>query len=561
MFSHQRNFKPPFPPKGKACEFCGKQFKFQSNLIVHRRSHTGEKPYKCHLCDHACSQASKLKRHMKTHKKISPSNVAPPITSTGSSSPSSDTQDDGSASNILKSVAQYITDTKSSGGNTSDEDEGDCELEEEEAEERARMEREDQEREKESERERERDQDQEDREEPMENSLDMPMGEEASTEFSSNDSNKDKEEDGPPSLLSEVMKNTGLGDIPQYTEAFRQAMAESRERNNSFSASQRSPSIEDGASDKDGSRDGMDDPRQRSPSVSQHSPSIGHRSPSIGHRSPSIGGRSPTGSSHLDRHPSTSPPSLHSSLESHYARLHEVEQSLHPSHHMESTSAMRELEIVAKRIKVEPTSPSSWVQTATDAAALPRPRSDPYLFPQTSENSPTATNGNLSSYYRHKHHLDMDGPTALPGLPRYSPMMHKSPHPKGPLQGGSRRNDQCEYCGKIFKNCSNLTVHRRSHTGEKPYKCNLCSYACAQSSKLTRHMKTHGQGAKEVFKCEVCGMPFSVYSTLEKHMKKSHWGAIKGTAPKPEPVNASQFTSPHKTTSPSQFSPLISPNQ
>lgn len=28
-----------------------------------------------------------------------------------------------------------------------------------------------------------------------------------------------------------------------------------------------------------------------------------------------------------------------------------------------------------------------------------------------------------------------------------------------------RRNDTCEYCGKVFKNCSNLTVHRRSHTG------------------------------------------------------------------------------------------------
>ena len=30
-----------------------------------------------------------------------------------------------------------------------------------------------------------------------------------------------------------------------------------------------------------------------------------------------------------------------------------------------------------------------------------------------------------------------------------------------------RRNDTCEYCGKFFKNCSNLTVHRRSHTGKR----------------------------------------------------------------------------------------------
>jgi hypothetical protein len=83
-----------------------------------------------------------------------------------------------------------------------------------------------------------------------------------------------------------------------------------------------------------------------------------------------------------------------------------------------------------------------------------------------------------------------------------------------------KRTDTCEFCGKVFKNCSNLTVHRRSHTGEKPYRCELCSYACAQSSKLTRHMKTHGRIGKETSYCKYCSMPFSVPSTLDKHMRK-----------------------------------------
>ncbi|CAG9539553.1 unnamed protein product [Cercopithifilaria johnstoni] len=82
------------------------------------------------------------------------------------------------------------------------------------------------------------------------------------------------------------------------------------------------------------------------------------------------------------------------------------------------------------------------------------------------------------------------------------------------------KKDRCTFCCKVFTNRSNLIVHLRSHTGEKPYKCRLCSYACAQSSKLTRHMRTHGQQGKETYHCNICQMPFSVHSTLEKHMRK-----------------------------------------
>lgn len=132
---------PSQPPvKSKSCEFCGKTFKFQSNLVVHRRSHTGEKPYKCNLCDHACTQASKLKRHMKTHMhKSSPMTVKSDDGLSTASSPEPGTSDlVGSASSALKSVVAKFkseNDPNLIPENGDEEEEEDDEEEEEEEEE------------------------------------------------------------------------------------------------------------------------------------------------------------------------------------------------------------------------------------------------------------------------------------------------------------------------------------------------------------------------------------------------------------------------------------------
>ncbi|XP_051946239.1 B-cell lymphoma/leukemia 11A-like isoform X2 [Xyrauchen texanus] len=453
------------PMKTKSCEFCGKTFKFQSNLIVHRRSHTGEKPYKCHLCDHACTQASKLKRHMKTHmNKTSPMTVKSDDGLSTASSPEPGTSDlVGSASNALKSVvAKFKTENDHLIPENGEEEEEEEEEEEGEEEEGEEEEGEEEELEREGGR----------------NNYHFSLNLEAARHHENNGGRLGTAEDGIPRSLPEIMQGMGLAaSMQHYSEAFRQ---HKRGALNSNNEAHRDMCDDDSTLESDRVHEGCGS---------------------------AINGR---GSS----------PSESASVGLSKKLLLGSPSSLSP---------------LSKRIKLEkefdlstPTIPntenvySQWLA----GYAASRQLKDPFLNFGDSRQSPFASSSEHSSENGSLRFStppgDLDG-----GISGHSGTGSggSTPHLGGPGRPSSkdgRRSDTCEFCGKIFKNCSNLTVHRRSHTGERPYKCELCNYACAQSSKLTRHMKTHGQIGKDVYKCDICQMPFSVYSTLEKHMKKWH---------------------------------------
>jgi len=340
------------------------------------------------------------------------------------------------------------------------------------------------------------------------------------------------------SLLGEVMEKIGLSDIQQYNEAYKQALEESvksvvgsgpvKQERPSSSSSHLSASENHNTSSLNinnilkhhHSHHSHHHSHHSSHSaLSPHGPSFNDLVAGIGNSVASGGNAiaSPASSllsSAFDHHNPFDPKRLKLDFsasadqrDSLYAGLWLPSVATNPftasfAHHLSAASDSAAELVRNKAVDSAFNKTSSSISTSSGS-----PRPGPSSSCRNLHTPPTnAINSNSSN----------TSPTAGPGRASHTPPTserRKEHHTRS-------RNDTCEYCGKVFKNCSNLTVHRRSHTGEKPYKCELCSYACAQSSKLTRHMKTHGRLGKDVYKCRFCDMPFSVPSTLEKHMRK-----------------------------------------